>query len=69
MLLSYLYFCLKFVFTLIKLLKRREIFVILSKLCVFFLIHICIYIYIYKYIYILYILYQILEKGHTLDLL
>ena len=36
MLLSYLYFCLKFVFTLIKLLKKREIFVILNKLCVFF---------------------------------
>ena len=42
MLLSYLYFCLKFVFTLIKLLKRGEIFVILSKLCVV-LIHIYIY--------------------------
>ena len=58
MLLSYLYFCLKFVFTLIKLLKRREIFVISNKLCVFFnpyisshtfKVGIC-YIYIYVYV-------------------
>ena len=64
MLLSYLHFCLKFVFTLIKLLKRREIFVILSKLCVFFnsyisshtfIVGICLNLYIYIYIYIIYI--------------
>ena len=36
MLLSNLYFCLQFDVTLTKLLKRREIFVLLNKLCVFF---------------------------------
>ena len=54
MLLSYLYFCLKFVFTVIKLLKRREISALLNKLCVLFLVHIfqvTLHIYIYIYIY------------------
>ena len=36
MLQSYLYFCLQFDFTLAKLLKKRGIFVVLNKLCVFY---------------------------------
>ena len=61
MLLSYLYFCLSFeIFILSKLLKRREIFVILNEFCVLvfhiFLINTLkvgiLYIYIYIYIYI-----------------
>ena len=55
--------------TLVKRLKRREIFVILNKLCVFFCffnpyisshtfkVGICLNIYIYIYIYIYYIIY------------
>ena len=57
--LNYLYFCLHFDFTLIRLLKRREIFVLLNKSCVFLIFyphtyththtHTDIYIYIYIY--------------------
>ena len=54
MLLSYLYFRLLFDYTSTKLLKSREILVLLNKLCVlcvFFYPYIYIYIYIYKDIY------------------